>query len=198
MALLAAAGGGSFGFADLAPVDAGARWRPGPCWRTSALLLILLGFLVKAGGFPFGMWWLPDAHPAAPAPVSALLSGAMIKLGLYGILRVFFADPPGRPLVARLGPGRSRAFGTLSLFVGTLTALVQNDSKRLLAYSSIGQVGYMLLGFGLALGLAASNPAAGGRRARRRPVPPAEPRVLQGAAVPQRGHLRDWRRASGT
>jgi hydrogenase-4 component B len=154
--LLASAGGSSFGFEDLA------RSMPGllaerPALAHAGLLLVLLGFLVKAGCFPFGMWWLPAAHPAAPAPVSALLSGAMIKLGLYGILRVFFEILPVGPW--SLGWGLIvAAFGTLSLVIGTLMALTENDSKRLLAYSSIGQVGYMLLGFGLALGLAASDP----------------------------------------
>ncbi len=154
--MLAGGGGSSFGFADMArsmPALLAAR----PVLAHTALLLILIGFLVKAGCFPFGMWWLPAAHPAAPAPVSALLSGAMIKLGLYGILRVFFQVVPVGPW--SLGWGLVvAAFGTLSLIIGTLTALVQNDSKRLLAYSSIGQVGYMLLGFGLALGLATSDP----------------------------------------
>ncbi len=154
--MLAGGGGGEFGFEDMA------RSMPGllaarPVLAHTGLLLILLGFLVKAGCFPFGMWWLPAAHPAAPAPVSALLSGAMIKLGLYGILRVFFEITPVGPW--SLGWGLVVAgFGTLSLVVGTLAALAQNDSKRLLAYSSIGQVGYMLLGFGLALGLATSDP----------------------------------------
>jgi hydrogenase-4 component B len=154
--MLASAGGSSFAFEDLAramPALVAER----PVLAHAGLLLILLGFLVKAGCFPFGMWWLPAAHPAAPAPVSALLSGAMIKLGLYGILRVFFQILPVGPW--SLGWGLVVAtFGTLSLLVGTLTALTQNDSKRLLAYSSIGQVGYMLLGFGLALGLATSDP----------------------------------------
>ena len=157
VALLAGAGGGSFGFAGLA-ASMPALLAGRPALAHGALLLILLGFLVKAGCFPFGMWWLPAAHPAAPSPASALLSGAMIKLGLYGILRVFFEILPVGPW--SIGWGLTiAAFGTLSLFVGTVTALFQCDSKRLLAYSSIGQVGYMLLGFGLALGLAASHPA---------------------------------------
>jgi len=142
----------SFGFRDMA-LSMPALLEARPVLAHVGLLLILLGFLVKAGCFPFGMWWLPAAHPAAPAPVSALLSGAMIKLGLYGILRVFFDVLPAGPWT--LGWGLViAAFGTLSLVAGTLTALMQNDSKRLLAYSSIGQVGYMLLGIGLALGLA--------------------------------------------
>jgi hydrogenase-4 component B len=141
----------SFGFEDLSaalPTLLAAR----PVFAHFALALIFLGFLVKAGGFPFGMWWLPDAHPAAPSPVSALLSGAMIKLGLYGIVRVFFTIVPPGPWLAPWGFVVA-AFGTLSLFFGTMAALVQLDSKRLLAYHSIGQVGYMLLGFGLGLGL---------------------------------------------
>ena len=157
VALLVNGGGGSFGFSDMARamphlLDAN------PALAHFALLLILLGFLVKAGGFPFGMWWLPDAHPAAPSPVSALLSGVMIKLGLYGILRVFFGILPVGPWSLSWGLTIA-AFGTLSLFFGTMAALVQHDSKRLLAYHSIGQVGYMLLGFGIGLGLAASDPA---------------------------------------
>jgi hydrogenase-4 component B len=156
VALLAGAGGSSFGFGDLA-ASMPALLAVRPALAHGALLLILLGFLVKAGCFPFGAWWLPAAHPAAPSPASALLSGAMIKLGLYGILRVFFEILPVGPW--SLGWGLTiAAFGTLSLFAGTVTALFQRDSKRLLAWSSIGQVGYMLLGFGLALGLAVSHP----------------------------------------
>ncbi len=128
-----------------------------PVYTQFALLLILLGFLVKSGGFPFGMWWLPDAHPAAPSPVSALLSGCMIKLGLYGILRVFFQILPSGPWTFWWGMIIG-TFGVLSLFFGTMQALVQHDSKRLLAYHSIGQVGYMLLGFGIGMGLAQTNP----------------------------------------
>jgi len=155
--LLVQNGSGAFGFEEIA------RSLPGviaarPAVAHPALLLILLGFLVKAGAFPFGMWWLPDAHPAAPSPVSALLSGVMIKLGLYGILRVFFQIlPPGAyslPWGLVLA-----AFGTLSLFFGTMAALLQHDSKRLLAYHSIGQVGYMLLGFGIGLACVETNPA---------------------------------------
>ncbi len=156
IALLAGAGGGSFGFGSLAAsMPALLAGRPG--LAHVALLLILLGFLVKAGCYPFGMWWLPAAHPAAPSPASALLSGAMIKLGLYGILRVFFEIVPVGPWSLAWGLAIA-GFGTVSLFAGTVTALFQHDSKRLLAWSSIGQVGYMLLGFGLALGLAASHP----------------------------------------
>ncbi len=156
VALLANSGGGSFGFSDMAAAMPDLL-AANPALAHFALLLILLGFLVKAGGFPFGMWWLPEAHPAAPSPVSALLSGVMIKLGLYGILRVFFGILPVGPWSLYWGLVIA-AFGTLSLFFGTMAALVQHDSKRLLAFHSIGQVGYMLLGFGIGLGLAVSDP----------------------------------------
>jgi hydrogenase-4 component B len=156
VALLVTGAGSSFQF------EAMARSMPSllasrPVFTHFALLLILLGFLVKSGCFPFGMWWLPDAHPAAPSPVSALLSGAMIKLGLYGILRVFFQILPSGSWTSAWGLVIG-TFGVLSLFFGTMTALVQHDSKRLLAYSSIGQVGYMLLGFGIGMGLARTDP----------------------------------------
>jgi hydrogenase-4 component B len=153
--LLVTSSGSSFGFEDMArslPALLAAR----PILAHLALLLVLLGFLVKAGAYPFGMWWLPDAHPAAPSPASALLSGVMIKLGLYGILRVFFSILPPGPWTLPWGLVIG-AFGTVSLLVGTLVALLQSDSKRLLAYSSIGQVGYMLLGRDR-LGLAPTNP----------------------------------------
>jgi hydrogenase-4 component B len=157
VALLVTAGRTSFGFEALGQAMPGllaAR----PFFTHFALALILLGFLVKAGAFPFGMWWLPDAHPAAPSPASALLSGAMIKLGLYGVLRVFFEILPYGPWVLPWGLVVA-TFGVCSLFFGTMAALIQHDSKRLLAYHSIGQVGYMLLGFGIALALAGTNPA---------------------------------------
>ena len=157
VALLASAGGSSFGFTELGAAAARlAATRP---WLAhTALALIVLGFLVKAGAYPFGMWWLPYAHPAAPSPASALLSGVMIKLGLYGILRVCFSILPAGPWLGPWGLAIG-AFGTLSLFFGTVAAVAENDSKRLLAYSSIGQIGYMLLGFGLALGLSRRAPA---------------------------------------
>ena len=141
----------SFAFDDIAQAMP-ALLQTSPGLTHLALGLILLGFLVKSGAFPFGMWWLPDAHPAAPSPVSALLSGVMIKLGLYGILRVFFGILPAGSWSVPWGV-LIAAVGVLSLFFGTMRALVQHDSKRLLAYHSIGQIGYVLLGFGIGLSL---------------------------------------------
>jgi hydrogenase-4 component B len=120
------------------------------------LLLFLVGFGIKAGMWPFGQLWLPDAHPAAPSPVSALLSGVMIKTGVYGILRSFLWLVPVEALASY--PARTwglviAALGTITLFIGTLQALKQEESKRLLAFHSIGQVGYILLGIGACLSL---------------------------------------------
>jgi formate hydrogenlyase subunit 3/multisubunit Na+/H+ antiporter MnhD subunit len=110
------------------------------------LALFLVGFATKAGIFPFGDW-LPDAHPAAPSGMSALLSGVMIKMGLYGLLRVFLLILPSSYHTTTWG-GILAFFGALSLFVGSLTALYQGDGKRLLAFHSMGQIGYMLLAIG--------------------------------------------------
>jgi hydrogenase-4 component B len=153
---LARNGGGSFAFDDIA-ASMPQLFRTSPGLTHVALGLILLGFLVKSGAFPFGMWWLPDAHPAAPSPVSALLSGVMIKLGLYGTLRVFFDILPVGSWSVSWGV-LIASLGVLSLFFGTMRALVQHDSKRLLAYHSIGQIGYVLLGFGIGLALMQSHP----------------------------------------
>ncbi len=123
---------------------------------TLALLLFLIGFGIKAGMWPFGQTWLPDAHPAAPSPVSSLLSGVMIKTGVYGLMRSFLwlipagaiADYPAREWGLALA-----VLGTLTLFFGTMQALKQEQSKRLLAFHSIGQVGYILLGLGACVAL---------------------------------------------
>ena len=125
-------------------------------WAAAGLLCFLLGFGIKAGMWPFGQWWLPVAHPAAPSPISALLSGVMIKTGVYGLLRTFVwlvpaeaaADYPSDVWGLVIG-----GLGTATLFIGTTQALGQDQSKRLLAYSSIGQVGYILLALGTAVAL---------------------------------------------
>jgi formate hydrogenlyase subunit 3/multisubunit Na+/H+ antiporter MnhD subunit len=134
-----------------------------PAWRqVVALGLVLVGFALKAGVFPLGQLWLPDAHSSAPSPISALLSGVMIKTGVYGIVRTLFWMVP-----SGTGDGSWRYLGLLvaaagvaSLFIGTVQALKQHDAKRLHAYHSIGQMGYILLGVGTAHFLFASdNPA---------------------------------------
>jgi len=114
------------------------------------LLLALAGFGVKAGMIPFHIW-LPDAHAAAPGHVSALLSGVVLKLGIYGLVRVLSMLPAypawfGLSLVA---------LGITSGVLGVVMALAQHDLKRLLAYHSIENIGIILIGLGVGtLGMA--------------------------------------------
>jgi len=116
-------------------------------WASAAFLLALFGFGAKAGVLPLHVW-LPEAHPAAPSPVSALMSGVMLKTAIYGILRVTF-DLLGTQLwwwgVLALGLGLATAI------FGVMFAAVQADMKRLLAYSSIENIGLLLAGIGLTL-----------------------------------------------
>lgn len=118
-----------------------------PGWAAAAFLLALVGFGAKAGLVPLHVW-LPEAHPAAPSPVSALMSGVMLKTAVYGVLRVTF-DLLGHPLwwwgLAPL------AIGLLTAFYGVVFAAVQTDMKRLLAYSSIENIGLAFTGLGLAI-----------------------------------------------
>jgi hydrogenase-4 component B len=128
-----------------------------PLVAHGVLLLFFLGFATKAGLLPMGDW-LPDAHPAAPSGVSAALSGLLVKLGIYGLVRVFVSFLP--PSAASEGWGIAIALaGTASLFVGTLTALEQEDGKRLMAFHTIGQIGYVCLGLGLGVALLPRSPA---------------------------------------
>jgi formate hydrogenlyase subunit 3/multisubunit Na+/H+ antiporter MnhD subunit len=125
-------------------------------WVTVAFLLFLVGFGIKMGMWPFGQVWLPDAHPAAPSPVSAMLSGVMIKTGVYGLMRYFLWLVPTEPSGAFPLAGWGfwiAVLGTLTLFTGTMQALKQEQTKRLLAFHSIGQVGYILLGIGACMAL---------------------------------------------
>jgi formate hydrogenlyase subunit 3/multisubunit Na+/H+ antiporter MnhD subunit len=102
--------------------------------------------------------WLPDAHPVAPSGMSAMLSGALVKIGIYGLLRVFCDLAPMGGSVTAWGVVIALA-GTGSLFVGTLTALRQADTKRLMAFHTIGQIGYICLGLGVGLFVLPANPA---------------------------------------
>jgi len=127
-----------------------------PAIAALAFALFLVGFGIKMGMWPFGQFWLPDAHPAAPSPVSAMLSGVMIKTGVYGLIRYFLwlvpADSQGEYPLAKWGCVVA-VLGTITLFTGTMQALKQEQSKRLLAFHSIGQVGYILLGTGVCMAL---------------------------------------------
>lgn len=114
---------------------------------------LFVGFGMKAGVWPLGQLWLPDAHSIAPSPVSALLSGVMLKTGIYGVMRTFlFMTPSGNPAFDGRTWGLIIAtVGTVTLFVGTVQSMKQSDAKRLLAYSSIGQIGYVVLATGAVL-----------------------------------------------
>ena len=118
-----------------------------PGAATAAFVLALIGFGAKAGLVPLHVW-LPEAHPAAPSPVSALMSGVMLKTAVYGTLRVVF-DLLGQPHWSwGLLP---LAVGLGSAFYGVVFAAVQTDMKRLLAYSSIENLGIAFAGVGLAV-----------------------------------------------
>jgi formate hydrogenlyase subunit 3/multisubunit Na+/H+ antiporter MnhD subunit len=116
-------------------------------WATVAFLLAFFGFSAKAGVIPLHVW-LPEAHPAAPSNVSALMSGVMLKTAIYGIIRVTFdiiGDFPwwwGAIVLV---------FGLISAVMGVLYALMQHDLKRLLAYHSVENIGIILIGIGLAM-----------------------------------------------
>lgn len=119
----------------------------GPQWAAAAFVLALLGFGAKAGLVPLHVW-LPEAHPAAPSPVSALMSGVMLKMAVYGMLRVTFDLLGEAQWWWGLLP---LALGLFSALYGVVFATVQTDMKRLLAYSSIENIGIIFTGLGLAI-----------------------------------------------
>jgi len=125
--------------------------------RTLIYIMFLIGFGVKAGLVPLHIW-LPQAHPVAPSPASALLSGIMIKAGAYGIFRV--------SLILFTSPGEIGAadasylfnvgsvlmwIGIITMLSGAIMALLQSNMKRILAYSSVSQIGYIATGLGAAV-----------------------------------------------
>ncbi len=143
-------GSGTYDFDVLATAGKAA-----PAIATPGFLLAVVGFGTKAGFWPMHIW-LPDAHPAAPSHVSAVMSGVMIKMGIYGLLRIlpFLGPPPvwwGAILIA---------IGAVSGVAGVLHALAQHDLKRLLAYHSVENIGIIALGIGLGLlGQSQGNPS---------------------------------------
>jgi len=111
-----------------------------PLWIA---LLLSFGFAIKAGAFPV-QFWLPNAHPVAPSPGSALLSGILIKTGAYGILQVasLAAAPTTYGIIIIV-------IALITMSLGVVMALLQHNAKRMLAYHSVSQMGYILLGIGL-------------------------------------------------
>jgi len=115
--------------------------------QSAAFVLFFLGFSIKAGVIPFHIW-LPAAHPVAPSNASALLSGIVIKAGIYGMTRIFLDSLGGVPSWAGLAV---LIVGVVSAVLGVLYALMEHDLKRLLAYHSIENIGIILMGLGAAL-----------------------------------------------
>jgi len=120
---------------------------PTPFWASVGFLLAVFGFGAKAGILPLHVW-LPEAHPAAPSPVSALMSGVMLNTAIYGLMRVSFDL-----LHMRMWwwGGLLLAIGLATALFGVVFAAVQTDMKRLLAYSSIENMGLLFVGIGLTL-----------------------------------------------
>ncbi len=136
---------GSFGF-DAADIT----------HSTKILIFVLafIGFGSKAGVFPFHVW-LPHAHPAAPSHISAVMSGVMIKTGIYGILKMYSILNLHTPIIG----GMVLIAGMVTGILGVVYALGQNDIKRLLAYSSVENIGIILIGVGVGMiGVAMGNP----------------------------------------
>ena len=167
--------GGTYDFDAL-----GAAAAPAAGLASVCFWLALAGFGTKAGFWPVHIW-LPDAHPAAPSHVSALMSGVMIKMGIYGLLRTltFLGPPPawwGGVLIA---------VGVVSGLAGVLHALAQHDLKRLLAYHSVENIGIIALGIGLGLlGQSHGNASIAFLGFAGALLHVAEPRALQGPPLP--------------
>ena len=139
--LMATGGGTAFSDLKIAAASLPATTRGG------VFVLAVLAFGSKAGLAPLHVW-LPRAHPAAPSHVSALMSGVMIKLGIYGLVRVTLDLLGGGP--AWWG-GVLLALGSISALLGVLYALAEQDLKRLLAYSSVENIGIVVIGLGAGL-----------------------------------------------
>lgn len=130
---------GSFAFDAVFPADAPVD---------TIALMMLAGFGVKAGMVPVHIW-LPEAHPAAPVPASALLSGILIKTGAYGVLRTLGLAASVPEVLRTLGL-TVLLLGIITMTFGVVMALLQHEAKRMLAFHSISQMGYILTGLGVA------------------------------------------------
>jgi multicomponent Na+:H+ antiporter subunit D len=136
---------GATGMLNMAYISKAIQKDPTNVVLCFTLALFIAGFGLKAALVPFHSW-LPDAHSSAPAPISAMLSGILIKvLGVYAIVRIVFSVFGISSAVGTL----LAVLGVVNMIAGAFLAIGQEDLKRLLAYSSISQVGYIFLGIGL-------------------------------------------------
>ncbi len=141
---------GSLDFAAFASMPANMKY--------IVFLLALAGFGSKAGIFPLHIW-LPHAHPAAPSNISAIMSGVMIKMGIYGIIRMFFVLGVDSVIFGQT----VLTFGMISGILGIVYALGKQDLKKLLAYSSVENIGVILIGAGVGMmGIAHGNKVMAG------------------------------------
>jgi NADH-quinone oxidoreductase subunit M len=115
-------------------------------WRYVAFIVLFIGFAIKVPMFPFHTW-LPDAHVEAPTPISVILAGVLLKLGTYGMMRINF---PLFPEVFHASMYVIGIFGAINIIYGAFCALAQQDLKKMVAYSSISHMGYVLLGLAAA------------------------------------------------
>ena len=124
-------------------------WKYYPTNIMMALAFIIIGFGTKAAIFPLHIW-LPDAHSVAPTPSSALLSGIVVKVYIFAIIKLLFRVI-GVEIVGELGIPTAIAYlAAIGTILGSIFAIAQKDIKRMLAYSSVAQIGYIFLGVGLA------------------------------------------------
>jgi NADH-quinone oxidoreductase subunit M len=111
-------------------------------WPVAMFVLLYICFAVKVPVFPFHTW-LPDAHVEAPTPISMILAGVLLKMGAYGLLRISYPILPGAATMCAYGLA---LLGVINIIYGALCAMAQTDFKKLVAYSSISHMGYVLLG----------------------------------------------------